>query len=108
MSGARTTSLNAHDPSDNRAVVHIQLLHVPDCPLVERARVTLTGSLCKTNVRVTLEEMEGPYPSPMLLIDGVDVTGQTAADGPSCRLGLPTEDQVLAALAAAAIPVAPR
>lgn len=92
------------DPDQPGPLVHIQLLHVPDCPLVEQVRATLRRSLSKTNVRGTIEEVEGPHPSPTLLIDGIDVTGRTPAPGASCRLDLPTEDQVLAALTAASIP----
>jgi hypothetical protein len=46
-----------------------------------------------------VEDLEGPYPSPTLLIDGTDVTGKSSRDGPACRLDLPTEEQILAALA---------
>lgn len=81
-------------------VVQVQLLHVPDCPLVERVRATLRSSLSKTAVQVTIEEIEGPYPSPTLLIDGTDAAGRTPPPGPSCRLDLPTEDEVIAALLA--------
>jgi hypothetical protein len=76
----------------------IQLLHVPDCPLVDQVRATLSRSLAKTEVEAVIEEMEGPYPSPTLLIEGIDVTGHTPDPGASCRLDLPTEEQVLAAL----------
>lgn len=79
-------------------MVQIQLLHVPDCPLVDQVRATLRSSLAKTSVEATIEEIEGPYPSPTLLIDGIDVTGRTPEAEASCRLDLPTEEQVLAAL----------
>lgn len=104
MNGAPATLLHCNDIDQTGPVVHIQLLHVPACPLVEQVRATLRRSLSKTNVRVTIEEVEGPYPSPTLFIDGIDVTGRTPAPGPSCRLDLPTEDQVLAGLTAASIP----
>jgi hypothetical protein len=80
------------------SAVRIQLLHVPDCPLVDRVRATLRTSLAKTTLRVTIDEIEGPYPSPTLLIDGHDVTGRIASPEPSCRLDLPTEEQIVAAL----------
>lgn len=57
-----------------RSRVRIQLLHVPDCPLVDQVRSTLRASLAKTSVQATIEEVEGPYPSPTLLINGTDVT----------------------------------
>jgi len=46
-----------------------------------------------------VEQLEGPYPSPALLIDGADVTGKPLVQQPSCRLDLPTEEQIMAALA---------
>jgi hypothetical protein len=100
MNGAPAAHLDAEDPDQTGPVIHFQLLHVPDCPLVEQVRATLRRSLSKTNVGARIEEVEGPYPSPTLLVDGIDVTGRTPAPGPSCRLDLPTEDQVLAALTA--------
>ncbi len=104
MSGAPPALLESDDPGQTAPPVQIRLLHVPDCPLVERVRATLRHSLSNTDVRVTIEEVEGPYPSPTLLVGGIDVTGRTPAAGPSCRLDLPTEEQIVAALAAASIP----
>lgn len=95
--------LDCDDPGETRPVVQVQLLHVPGCPLVDRVNGTLRSGLSKVNVRVTIEELEGPYASPTLLIDGIEVTGRTPAPGVSCRLDLPTEEQVLVALAAASV-----
>jgi hypothetical protein len=90
--------LDQHEDGSTTAV-RIQLLHVPDCPLVNRVRATLRISLARTSTEVTIEELEGPYPSPTLIIDGQDVTGRNPESEPSCRLDLPTEEQILAALA---------
>lgn len=98
MNDAHAASFDRNENAVARRVAHVQLLHVPDCPLVDRVRATLRSSLSKTDVQVTIEEIEGPYPSPTLLIDGTDPTGRTPAPGPSCRLDLPAEDEVLAAL----------
>jgi hypothetical protein len=95
---AHPASIDRDDLSTTGPAVRIQLLHVPDCPLVDRVRATLRGSLAKTTIRVMIEDIEGPYPSPTLLIEGQDVTGRTPMSAPSCRLDLPTEEQVLAAL----------
>jgi hypothetical protein len=95
---AHPASLDRDDLSTVGTPVQIQLLHVPDCPLVDRVRATLRRSLAETTIRVMIEEIEGPYPSPTLLIEGHDVTGRTPVFAPSCRLDLPTEEQVLAAL----------
>jgi len=82
--------------------IRVQLLFVPDCPLIDRLRTTFQDCLARSGARVLIEELEGPYPSPTLLIDGADVTGRELELQPSCRLDLPTEEQILAALARAA------
>ncbi|MGH2884776.1 MAG: alkylmercury lyase [Solirubrobacteraceae bacterium] len=104
MNRAHAALLHTDEPDQTGPLVHIQLLHVPDCPRVEQVRATLRRSLSKANVRATIEQVKGQHPSPTLLIGGIDVTGRTHAAGPSCRLDLPTEDQILAALTAASIP----
>lgn len=104
MNGTHAALDHSDDADPTTPPVQIRLLHVSDCPLLERVRATLRDSLSNTTVRVTIEEVEGPYPSPTLLVGGIDVTGRTPEAGPSCRLDLPTEDQILAALAAASIP----
>jgi hypothetical protein len=58
-------------------------------------------SLARVDCGALIEELEGDYPSPTLLIDRIDaVTGEPAALHPACRLDLPIEDQVVAALCA--------
>jgi hypothetical protein len=79
--------------------ISIQILHVPDCPLVGRVRELVRQALDRTNIQAKVEERVGDYPSPTLLIDGRDVTGRPQGEGTACRLDLPTEQQVLAALA---------
>lgn len=77
----------------------IQLLHVPDCPLVDRVRDTLRDCLHAAALAVDVEELEGSYPSPTLVIDGVDVTTGAAPVGQvCCRLDLPTSTQIMQAL----------
>ena len=79
----------------------IQLLCVPHCPLVTKAKNTLTDALAKApHIATTFEELVGDYSSPTILIEGYDVTGhpQQQMDRPACRLDLPTEAQVLSAL----------
>jgi hypothetical protein len=95
---AQSTTIDGDDRGSVGPAVLIQLLHVPDCPLVDQVRATLRTSMAKTTIPVMIEEIEGPYPSPTLLIDGQDVSGRSAVSAPSCRLDLPTEEQVLAAL----------
>lgn len=76
--------------------VHVQLLRVPDCPLAGQVRDLLHECVRETRVAVRFEDAEGPYPSPTLLIDGVDVvTGTTPTSDTCCRLDLPTRAQIL-------------
>jgi hypothetical protein len=78
--------------------INVQILHVPDCPLVDGLRSLLDRRLSRSGLHVTVEDVEGPYPSPTLLINGDDVTGRPIAEGPSCRLDLPSEEEILTAL----------
>jgi hypothetical protein len=104
-------SLNEHNknpvhllPSDSSNMTilpksrRVQLLSVPDCPLVGRARNTLANALALTRTNVGIEELVGDYGSPTVLVDGFDVTGRSSGCHASCRLDLPTEEQVVAAL----------
>lgn len=79
----------------------VLILHVPDCPLVERLRAEVESALAEVaapDVRLSL--VEGDYPSPTLLVDGMDVTTGAAVSGdPRCRLDLPTAEQIRDALA---------
>lgn len=61
--------------------------------------------LVQIHLNVAVEEIIGNYNSPSLLVDGFDVTGRPAApEGQmSCRLDLPNEEQILAALRGLAI-----
>jgi hypothetical protein len=76
----------------------IQILRLPDCPLAGRLRGMVEWCVARSGVSATVEEVEGPYPSPTLLINGADVTGRRAGSGPSCRLDVPGKGQILAAL----------
>lgn len=80
--------------------LRIQLLSIPDCPLVESAHSVLKNSLAKTHINSIVEEAVGDYSSPTILVDGFDVTGRSRelSNQVSCRLDLPTEEQILAAL----------
>ncbi len=80
--------------------VKVQLLSVPNCPLVKQVRSALEKCLAQTHVDAVVEELVGDYDSPTLLVNGFDVTGRPRApEGQmSCRLDLPSEEQILAAL----------
>ena len=78
--------------------LRVQILHVADCPLLGQARNLVETALKRSGMHATFEEIEGPYPSPSVLINGKDVTGREPSQTAACRLDLPTEDQILAAL----------
>ena len=85
--------------ADN-APTTIQLLGVSGCPLTPKLRLVLDACLAKVNVETEFEELIGDYASPTLLVNGVDVTGrsQTELEQVSCRLDIPTEEQILRAI----------
>ena len=81
----------------NRVVI----LHVPDCPLVDRLSAEVKAVLAEVAPSHDLALVEGEHPSPTLLVDGIDVaTGAPVAGEPRCRLDLPSSEQVRAALSA--------
>lgn len=86
--------------------LRICILHVPDCPLVGRVRADVESALAGVGATAVIEDLEGPYPSPTLLIDGVDATGQSFAAEPTCRLDLPTKEQIAGAILAARVATA--
>jgi hypothetical protein len=82
------------------AAVTVELLLTPDCPNAVTARTVLTECLATLGLDITVAERVGDYPSPTVLVDGVDVMTGAAGAPPmtACRLDVPTTSQVLAAL----------
>jgi hypothetical protein len=79
----------------------IRILHVPHCPNVGTVRDLVQQALRALDLSATIEEAEGPYPSPTLVINGVDVIPRADTIDASCRLDLPSEAQILDALTGA-------
>jgi hypothetical protein len=94
-------------PDRSPGPLQVQILCVPDCPLVARVRAALRRGLAAAHASAVIEEVEGPYPSPTVLIDRVDVTGRALPAHPMCRLDLPTDDQLVGAIRAASRAAAP-
>jgi hypothetical protein len=69
----------------------IELLSVPDCPNVGAVRELLRDCLAREGKEAQVVERVGDFPSPTVLVDGVDVMGTPPGTGMSCRLDLPTE-----------------
>lgn len=80
--------------------MRIELLTSPGCPNAAVARETLTDCLATLGLDVPIIDRVGRYPSPTVLIDGVDPMrpGTGAPNGDACRLDLPTPERVLDAL----------
>jgi hypothetical protein len=80
--------------------MRIELLTSPGCPNAMAAKEVITKTLTALRIDVPIIERVGPYPSPTVLIDGVD-TMRPEADAPvgeACRLDLPTPQRVFDAL----------
>lgn len=86
--------------AQQRGPLQIRLLSVPDCPLATKVRKSLDECLGRAHVNAVVEEAVGDYSSPTLLVDGFDVTGRLARPDEqiSCRLDLPSNEQILVAL----------
>jgi hypothetical protein len=85
--------------------MRVELLLVDECPHADAARTLLSQGLANLGLDLTMvEERVGDYPSPTVLVDGVDVmTGATGIPRVNaCRLDVPTRAAVTAALHAAA------
>ena len=80
--------------------VRIELLTAPGCPHAAAARATITECLSALGVDATIIDRVGRYPSPTVLVDGVDVMRPESGvrSGDVCRLDLPTPQRVLDAL----------
>jgi len=82
------------------AAMNVELLLAADCPHARAARAVLTNCLDQLGLDIPVRERVGDYPSPTLLVDGVDVMTGTAGTPrmQACRLDVPTASRVLAAL----------
>jgi hypothetical protein len=80
--------------------MNVELLVAPDCPNASAARALLTTCLHRLGLDIGVRELVGDYPSPTILVDGIDVMTGQAGGRPisACRLDVPTESRVLAAL----------
>ena len=80
--------------------MRIELLTSPGCPNAVVARATITNCLAVLGIDVPIVERVGRYPSPTVLVDGVDAMRPEggAPTGDACRLDLPTTQRVLSTL----------
>lgn len=88
----------AREVNQQSAPRAVQVRSLPHCPNIEQVRELVRRAAAAAGAAVLLEELVGDYPSPTVLVDGLDVTGAPLAEGAYCRLDLPTEGQIQAAL----------
>jgi hypothetical protein len=82
--------------------LRIELLTSPGCPNADAARTLVNEYLATLGIHAPIVDRVGRYPSPTVLVDGVDVMRPEAGApiGDACRLDLPTPQRVLDALRA--------
>lgn len=80
--------------------VTVELLLSPDCPNAAAARRVVRDCLDELGMSMAVDERVGDFPSPTLLVDGIDVMTDAVGAVPmqACRLDVPTRARVLAAL----------
>ncbi len=76
----------------------VELRSVPDCPNLNPVREALTEALADLGCPTAVIEQVGDYPSPSVLINGVDVMGATGGDTAACRLDPPSGERLRVAL----------
>jgi hypothetical protein len=76
--------------------MRIELLTSPGCPHAAAARETVTDCLATLGIDAPIIERVGRYPSPTVLVDGIDVMSPEAEVSivDACRLDLPTAQRV--------------
>ena len=80
----------------------IELRFFGGCPHEAPTRQLLMRCLERAGIHAEIEEKEGDYPSPSILVDGVDVMGDPPSAARACRLDLPTEERLVAMLSRSA------
>lgn len=81
--------------------MRIEFLSHPGCSNAAAAREVLSECLNSLGLDVPVTERVGDFPSPSILINGVDLMRPGALPvGRSCRLDLPIRETVLCALRA--------
>ncbi|MEV4126789.1 alkylmercury lyase [Nocardia sp. NPDC049707] len=76
----------------------IEVLTVPGCPNAPATLDLLRTCLDRLSLTIPIQQRIGDYPSPTVLINGIDIMGTPTGSAPACRLDLPTEDRIMKAL----------
>ena len=82
--------------------MRVEFLQYEGCPLAAAALQLLRECLVALAISVPVLVRVGDYPSPTVLVDGVDVMDPAAklSEVSACRIDVPTRERVLAALMA--------
>lgn len=81
--------------------MRIELLTAPGCPNAAAAKQVIIDCLADLGIEALVRARIGPYPSPTVLIDGIDVMrGDAPPAEEACRLDPPTLQRVRDALRA--------
>lgn len=79
--------------------MQVEFLHFNGCPHVVETKHLLVDCMEEIGLGdVQIDDREGDFPSPSIIIDGRDVMGAPTIFAACCRLDLPTRERVLAAL----------
>jgi hypothetical protein len=80
--------------------LRIELFTSPGCPNAAAARATVTACTTALGIEAPVIERVGRYPSPTVLVNGVDAMRSDAgvSHGDACRLDLPSPQRILDAL----------
>ncbi|MFC4377348.1 alkylmercury lyase [Nocardia halotolerans] len=79
-------------------MVVVEIRSVADCPNVTAAEDLVRRCSARLGLDVDIVHRIGDFPSPTVLVDGLDVMAAPASSVSACRLDLPTQDRVMAAL----------
>jgi hypothetical protein len=80
--------------------MRVELRRHPGCPNAKRLQELLDDCMRALGLNDAVIDAVGEYPSPTVLVNGVDVMTGRADDlrGRACRLDLPTRERLIEAL----------
>jgi len=79
----------------------ISIFRVHDCPSAGRVRAEVEAALDHLSATAVIEEIEGAFLSPTVLIDGAEIDGYPLRSDPACRTVLPAAAEIEGAILAA-------
>ena len=83
------------------ARLRVEVLTFAGCPHAAAAVALVRRCAERLGLEIDLVERDAPGASPRILVEGRDVSGETETEARACRLEVPAEDAVMAALGSA-------